>query len=75
MLLCGRIFLGARSPHVIFPRILARNDHAHEVHTLVYFSRWTLSFPKFFWCHVPLENLTLCFDPNFPFSRRTDFLG
>ena len=29
----GASFLGARSPHVIFPRILARKDHAHEAHT------------------------------------------
>ena len=34
MLLRGRIFLGAKSPHVIFPRILASKDYAHEVHTL-----------------------------------------
>ena len=27
------------------------------------------------WCHVPLENLTACFDPNIPGSRRIDFLG
>ena len=32
-LLCGRILLGARSPHGIFPRILARKDYAHETHT------------------------------------------
>ena len=28
-----RILLGSRSPHVIFPRILARKDFAHEAHT------------------------------------------
>ena len=41
------------------------------------FSKWTLSFQIFFWerCHVPLENLTACFDPNFPSFRRVDFLG
>ena len=33
MPLCERIFLGARSPHVIFPRILAGKDYAHEAHT------------------------------------------
>ena len=33
MLLRGRIVLGARIPHVIFPRILARKDYAHEAHT------------------------------------------
>ena len=27
------------------------------------------------WCHVPVENLTVWFDPNFPSSRRIDFLG
>ena len=27
------------------------------------------------WCQVPLENLTVCFDPNFSCSRRIDFLG
>ena len=27
------------------------------------------------WCQVPLENLTVCFDPNFSCSRRMDFLG
>ena len=27
------------------------------------------------WCQVPLENLTACFDPNFPCSRRINFLG
>ena len=32
MPLYKRIFLGARSPHVIFPRNLARKDYAHEVH-------------------------------------------
>ena len=34
MLLCGRIFLGAKSPHVIFNRILARKAHAHEIHII-----------------------------------------
>ena len=29
----------------------------------------------FIWCKVPLENLTACFDPNFPFSRRIDKCG
>ena len=29
----------------------------------------------FFWCQVPLENLTPCFDPNFLSSRRIDLLG
>ena len=33
MLLCGRILLGAKSLHVIFPRISARKDYAHETHT------------------------------------------
>ena len=32
MLLCGRILLGARSPRVIFLRMLARKDYALEVH-------------------------------------------
>ena len=38
--------------------------------------RTTLSFPSFHllaWC--PWRNLTACFDPNSPFSRRVDFLG
>ena len=29
----------------------------------------------FLWCHVPLENVTVRFDPNFPISRRRDSLG
>ena len=37
--------------------------------------RWTLSFPLFVWCHVPLENATARFDPNFPIFRRVRFLG
>ena len=33
-------------------------------------------FPEFLlWYHVPLENLTVRFDPNFPSFRRVDFLG
>ena len=76
MLLCGRIFLGAKYPPVLFPRILARKDCAREVHTCLNNSfRWTPFFPGFFWCQVPLENLTACFDPNFPSTRRIDFLG
>ena len=27
-------------------------------------------FPIFLWCHVPLENLTVCFDPKFPSFHR-----
>ena len=27
------------------------------------------------WCQVPLEKLTACLDPNFPFSDKQDFLG
>ena len=33
MLLCGRIFLGARSPHVIFPQIWERTGGARAVRT------------------------------------------
>ena len=33
MLLCARILLDAKFPHVIFPGLLARKDCAHEVHT------------------------------------------
>ena len=44
MLLYGRIVLGAESPHVVCPRILARNDYAREVHTL----GWSLALDPFF---------------------------
>ena len=47
MLLCGRIFLGARCPHVIFPRIWASKDFAHEVHTLGWFLAMDPFFPEF----------------------------
>ena len=40
-----------------------------------YSSRKTLSSRIFIWCQVPLENLTACFDPNFPSSLRMDLLG
>ena len=56
MLLCERIFLGARSPHVIFPRIGAHKDYAHEVHTLGKFLAMDPFFPDFFECQVLLEN-------------------
>ena len=34
-----------------------------------------LFFPNVTWNHVPLENLTVQFDPNFPLFRRMDLLG
>ena len=62
MLLCGRIFLGARSPHVICLRLLARKDYAHEVHTFEISPRDGPFLSRIFiWCQVPLENLTACF--------------
>ena len=75
MLLCGRTFLGARSPRVIFPRIWARKDYALEVlHTLGSFLAMEPFLSRIcIWCQVPLENLTACLDPNFPSSRRIDF--
>ena len=76
MLLCGRILLGAKSPHVIFPRILARKDYAREVYTLGKFLAMDPSFPEFkFWCQVPLENSTACFGHNFHSSVGIDVLG
>ena len=45
-LLCGRIFLGAKSPQEIFPLIPARKNYAQEAHFFGS-SRWTLSFPNF----------------------------
>ena len=63
-------------PHVNFPRILARKNYAHEVHTFRQFPAKDPFFPDFlFTGQVPLENLTACFDPNSPFSRGVDFLG
>ena len=53
MLLCERILLGARSPHVIFPGILARKDYAHEVHTLGLFLAMDPFFPDFFFFLMP----------------------
>ena len=47
MLLCGRILLGARSPHVIFPRILVREDYVHEAHTFGEFLAMDPFFPEF----------------------------
>ena len=38
-------FLGTRSPHVIFPRISARKDYAHEAHTLGYYLAMDPFFP------------------------------
>ena len=57
----GASFLGARSPHVIFPRISARQDYAYLA--------MGPSSRIFIQCQVPLENLTACFDPNIPGSR------
>ena len=48
MLLCGRTFLGARCPHVIFLRILARKDCAHKVYTLGQLLAMDPFFPEFF---------------------------
>ena len=76
MPLCGRIFLGAQSPDVIVHRIWARKDYAHEVRTSGQFlaKEWTLPFPEFLmWCQAPLENLTGCLDPNFPFHEEKIF--
>ena len=49
MLLCGRILLGARSPHVTFflefgraRTALVKFTHLNDA------SRWTLSFPIFY---------------------------
>ena len=44
---CGRIVLGSKSPHVIYPRIPTRKDYAHEVHTLGRYLAMTLSFLNF----------------------------
>ena len=45
---------------VSLPQIWERTDFAREVRTFLNgASRWTLSFPIFLWCHVPLESLTV----------------
>ena len=59
---------------VICPRILARKDYAHKRCTLwCNSSRWTLPFPNFTSVPGTMENLTVCFDPNFRGSRRIFF--
>ena len=69
MLLCGRIFLVARFLRVFFPRILAHTDGALEVRIFAKLPAVDPVFPQIFmWCHVPLENLTVWFDPIFPLS-------
>ena len=68
MLLCGRIFLSARFPLVTSPQIWARKDCAHP-RDGPFLSRILV------WCQVVLENLTARFVPNFPSSRRIEFLG
>ena len=76
MLLCGRFLLGARSPHVIFPRTLARKDYTPEAHTFGPILRDGPFLSQILILRkVTLENLTACFDPNFPSSRGRDFLG
>ena len=35
-------------------------------------SRWTRIF---IWCQVPSENLTVCLDPNFPYSAEMHVLA
>ena len=47
MILCGRIFLGAQSPHVIVPRIWARKNYAHEVRTPGWYLAMDPFFPEF----------------------------
>ena len=44
---CGRIVLGSRSPHVLYPRILACKDYAHEVHTFGQHLTMDPFFPDF----------------------------
>ena len=58
MLLCGRIFLGARFRLVSFPRILAHTDCVLEVHTFEQLLAMDpfLSRIFFMWCDVTLEN-------------------
>ena len=77
MLLCGRIFLGARFRPVILPQMWERKDCAREVHSFErrlamdpFLSRMFSSGAT-----VPLENSTVRFDPNVPSFRRKDFLG
>ena len=72
----GASFFVAKLPFVCNPRILAHTD------CVTWGSHfWILPcdgpFPSRFlmWCHVPLEHLTVWFDPDFPTSRRINFLG
>ena len=60
---------------LIFPRICAQKTTPMKRTLLDNPSRWTLlsRIPPIC-CHVSLENLKACFDPNFPSSRRLDFL-
>ena len=52
MILCGRIFLGARFSHVILPRILVRKDHVHGAHTFGLFIAMDHFSRILIWCQV-----------------------
>ena len=49
LLLCGRVFLGARFRLVSSPQTWERTDCAHEVHTLEQLFAKDPFFPDFFW--------------------------